>query len=183
MTRPVDAAVAFANLYQRWFDDAHGLVEANRLQAQAAVGLYVADVLALWDGGSRSYLAGAPAILRLETCDLAVFAMRGPHIALFAGSVETDAPVATFETGTWASRAAAPPALRWESLRPCSYAIGRKVEDIALRTDADGLLVGIEAVLDDGGRIAIGDVQAAEAPADGLDELDGRGARTLPRAV
>ena len=42
---PVDAAAAFANLYQRWFDDPRGLARANRRQARCAVGSYVADVL------------------------------------------------------------------------------------------------------------------------------------------
>lgn len=35
---PVDAAAAFANLYQRWFDDPRGLARANRRQARCAVG-------------------------------------------------------------------------------------------------------------------------------------------------
>ena len=37
---PVDAAAAFANLYQRWFDDPRGLARANRRQARCAVGSY-----------------------------------------------------------------------------------------------------------------------------------------------
>ena len=109
---PVDAAAAFANLYQRWFDDPRGLARANRRQARCA-----------------------------EGCDLAVFVMRGPHIALHVGSLETDAPVA---------------GLRWKSLRPCSYAIGRQVSDLVFCTDENGLLVELEIVLDDGGRLVVG---------------------------
>lgn len=158
MTRPVDAAAAFANLYQRWFDDASGLAAANRRQAREAVGSYVADVLTLFDERDRSYLPGAPTILRLEACDLAVFVMRAPHIALHVGCVETDAPVA---------------GMRWKGLRPCSYAIGRKVADLVASVDERGLLVGLEVVLDDGGRLVMGDGQAA---------CDGA-ATALPRAV
>lgn len=89
---PVDAATAFANLYQRWFDDPRGLARANRHQARRAIGSYVADVLALFDERARAYLPGAPTVLRFEDCDLAAFVMRAPHIALHAGSLETDAP-------------------------------------------------------------------------------------------
>lgn len=152
MSVTVEAAAAFAGLYQRWFDDPRGLVEDNRLQARGALGAYVADVLTLWDERARAWLPDAPTILRLETCDLAAFTMRGPHIALFFGSVETDAPVA---------------GLRWESFRPCSYAIGRTVADLVFVTDEDGLLAGVEAVLDDGGRLLLGN----------------RGAPPLARAV
>ena len=158
MSAPVDAATAFANLYQRWFDDAHSLAVANRRQARAAIGAYVADVLTLWDDRSRAYLPGAPTILRLETCDLAAFVMRGPHIALHAGSVETDAPVA---------------GLRWKSLRPCSYAIGRRVSDIVTTADERGLLVELEVVLDDGGRLVVGGGQPVRE----------RDAASLPRAM
>ena len=105
---PVDAATAFANLYQRWFDDPRGLARANRRQARCAVGSYVADVLTLFDERARAYLPGAPTVLRLEGCDLAAFVMRAPHIALHVGSLETDAPVA---------------GLRWKSLRPCSLSL------------------------------------------------------------
>ena len=123
-----------------------------------AVGSYVADVLTLFDERDRSYLPGAPTILRLEACDLAVFVMRAPHIALHVGCVETDAPVA---------------GMRWKSLRPCSYAIGRKVADLVASVDERGLLVGLEVVLDDGGRLVMGDGQAA---------CDGA-ATAMPRAV
>lgn len=146
MTRLVDAAAAFASLYQRWFDDARGLAAANRRQARSAVGTYVADVLTLFDERTRTYLPGAPTIVRLETCDLAVFVMREPHIAVHFGSVETDAPVA---------------GLRWKTLRPCSYAIGRRVSDLVMSTDEHGLLVELEVVLDDGGRLVIGDGRPA----------------------
>ena len=67
--------------------------------------------------------------------------MRAPHIALHVGSVETDAPIA---------------GLRWKSLRPCSYAIGRQVSDLVFCTDENGLLVELEIVLDDGGRLVVG---------------------------
>ena len=88
-----------------------------------------------------TYLPGAPTVLRLEGCDLAAFVMRAPHIALHVGSLETDAPVA---------------GLRWKSLRPCSYAIGRQVSDLVFCTDENGLLVELEIVLDDGGRLVVG---------------------------
>ena len=142
---PADAAAAFANLYQRWFDDPRGLARANRRQARCAVGSYVADVLALFDERARAYLPGAPTVLRFEGCDLAVFVMRGPHIALHVGSLETDAPVA---------------GLRWKSLRPCSYAIGRTVADLVLVTGRGGLLEDVEVVLDDGGRLFLGNRDA-----------------------
>ena len=58
-----------------------------------------------------------------------------------AASLETDAPVA---------------GLRWKSLRPCSYAIGRQVSDLVFCTDENGLLVELEIVLDDGGRLVVG---------------------------
>ena len=105
MSVPVEAATAFANLYQRWFDDARGLAEANRLQARRAVGARVADVLTLWDEHARAWLPGAPTILRLKSGDLAAFAMREPCIALHSGRIATDAPVA---------------GLRWEIVLPCS---------------------------------------------------------------
>ncbi|WP_080802842.1 hypothetical protein [Arabiibacter massiliensis] len=144
-TAPIEAAAAFASLYQRWFDDPRGLAEDNRRQARETLGAYVADVLTLWDERARAWLPGAPTILRLETCDLAAFAMREPHIALFVGSVETASPVA---------------GLRWESFRPCSYAIGRTVADLVFDIDEDGLLASVEAVLDDGGRLLLGNRDA-----------------------
>ena len=61
---PVDAATAFANLYQRWFDDPRGLARANRHQARRAIGSYVADVLAPLDDQSAPT---CPA--RLPSCD------------------------------------------------------------------------------------------------------------------
>lgn len=145
MSVPVEAATAFANLYQRWFDDARGLAEANRLQARRAVGARVADVLTLWDEHARAWLPGAPTILRLKSGDLAAFAMREPCIALHSGRIATDAPVA---------------GLRWESFRPCSYAIGRTVVDLVLVTGRGGLLEDVEVVLDDGGRLFLGNRDA-----------------------
>lgn len=145
MSMPVEAATAFANLYQRWFDDARGLAEANRRQARGAVGARVADVVTLWNERERSWLPNAPTILRLESGDLAAFAMREPCIALYSGCIATDAPV----TG-----------LRWESFRPCSYAIGRTVADLVLVTGRGGLLEDVEVVLDDGGRLLLGNRDA-----------------------
>ena len=142
MSASIDAPTAFANLYQQWFDDARCLADKNRQQAQSVVGSRLADVLTLWDERTRSYLPGAPAILRFETFDLAAFVMREPHIALHFGSLETEAPVAT---------------LRWRSFRPCSYAIGRQVSDLVITFDERGLLVEAEVVLDDGGRLVLGD--------------------------
>lgn len=181
MIRSVDAAAAFAGLYQRWFDDARGLAEENRRQACGAIGAYVADVLTLWDERARAYLPGAPTILRLETCDVAVFAMRAPHVALFFGSVETDAPVATFGASADASSETPGTTLRWKSFRPCSYAIGRQVDNLVMSTDENGLLVELEAVLDDGGRLVIGDARLAEAHGHGRQGDYGIG--SLPRAV
>ena len=70
---PVDAATAFANLYQRWFDDPRGLARANRRQARCAVGSYVADVLTLFDERARAYLPGAPTVLRTSRCTSAAW--------------------------------------------------------------------------------------------------------------
>lgn len=145
MSMPVEAATAFANLYQRWFDDARGLAEANRRQARGAIGACVADVVTLWNERERSWLPNAPTILRLESGDLAAFAMREPCIALYSGRIATDAPVA---------------GLRWESFRPCSYAIGRTVADLVLVTGRGGLLEDVEVVLDDGGRLFLGNRDA-----------------------
>lgn len=181
MTRPVDAATAFAALYQRWFDDARCLAEENRRQACGAIGTYVADVLTIWDERARTYLSGAPTILRLETCDVAAFAMREPHIALFFGSVETDAPIATFGPSADAACETSGTTLRWKSFRPCSYAIGRQVDNLVMSTDENGLLVELEAVLDDGGRLVIGDARLAGSHAHGRQ--GGYGVGSLPRAV
>ena len=98
MSMPVEAATAFANLYQRWFDDARGLAEANRRQARGAIGACVADVVTLWNERERSWLPNAPTILRLESGDLAAFAMREPCIALYSGRIATDAADTRSET-------------------------------------------------------------------------------------
>lgn len=156
MNRGVGAATAFARLYHRWFDDPLALADESARQAHAVVGERVADVLALWNERTRSWLPGTPTVLRLEACDLAAFAMRAPHIALLFGTVDTAAPTAALGCS-----------LRWERFRPCSYAIGRTVIDIELETDEKGLLVGAQVALDDGGRIALG----------------GRAVRALPCAV
>ena len=92
MTRPLDAAMAFANLHRRWFDDAQGVTDANRRQACDAAGSLVVDVLTLWDENECDYLADAPFLIRLEECDIAAFVMRRPYIALFIGRIETDEP-------------------------------------------------------------------------------------------
>lgn len=162
MTRPLDASVAFADLHRRWFDDAHGVANANKRQAREHVGSFVADVLALWDESEREYLADAPVVIRLEECDLAAFAMRRPYIALFFGSIETGEPIAMLGCRGEPQREK-PSSLRWKSFRPCSYAIGRRVEDFVLHTDETGLVVELEAVLDDGGRIAVGGALPAHA--------------------
>ncbi|OUO89597.1 hypothetical protein B5F40_10185 [Gordonibacter sp. An230] len=153
MNRGIDAATAFARLYHRWFDDPLALADEGARQAHSVVGEQVVDMLALWDERARSWLPGTPTILRLETHDLTAFAMRAPHIALFFGAINAEP-----------SMAAPGCALRWESFRPCSYAIGRTVIGIALETDGDGLLVGAEAVLDDGGRVALGGSVARSLP-------------------
>ena len=151
--RTVDAAAAFAQLYQRWFDDAPELAVENARHAGSVVGSPVADLLALWDDRARAWLPGTPAILRFERCDLAVFTMRAPHIALFLGSIETGSPASAFGA-----------ALRWRSFRPCSYAIGRTVAELALNVDEDGFATGLELLLEDGGRLALGDPTARELP-------------------
>lgn len=155
-TAPVDAAAAFARLYHQWFDDACGQAAESARQAQALAGSYVADVLTLWDESTRSWVRGAPTILRLEACDLASFTMRAPHIALYLGSIDTDPSSAAFGSS-----------MRWESFRPCSYAIGRTVADLVFNTDEQGLLIDVEAVLDDGGRLALGYLAAWELPCAG----------------
>lgn len=142
MSALIDAPSVFANLYQRWFDDARGLAAENRQQAQNIVGSHLADVLTLWDQRTRAYLPGAPIVLRFETFDLVAFVMREPYIALYFGNLETETPVAT---------------LQWRSLRPCSYAIGRQVRDVAIALDDRGLLTEAEVVLDDGGRLLLGE--------------------------
>lgn len=145
LRRPLDAATVFAHVYQRWFDDARGLTEENKRHARSVVGAYVADVLTLWDESTRDYLAGAPLILRLEACDVTAFVMREPHIALSFEGIETGAPTALFGS-----------TFRWESFRPCSYAIGRRLTDLVFSTDENDLLVEVEAVLDDGGLLLLG---------------------------
>ncbi|MFQ8867725.1 MAG: hypothetical protein ACLR67_05460 [Eggerthella lenta] len=52
----------------------------------------MADVVTLWNEQERSWLPNAPTILRLESGDLAAFAMREPCIALYSGRIATDAP-------------------------------------------------------------------------------------------
>ena len=91
---PVDAAAAFANPVPAMVHDDPRAAshETNRRQARCAVGSYVADVLALFDERARAYLPGAPTVLRFEGCDLAVFVMRGPHIALHVGSWKPTRP-------------------------------------------------------------------------------------------
>lgn len=153
---PVDAAAAFAQLYHQWFDNARALASESARRAQALAGSYVADVLTLWDESTRSWVPDAPTILRLESCDLASFTMRAPHIALYLGSIDTGPRAAAFGSS-----------MRWESFRPCSYAIGRTVADLVLSTDEHGMLVGVEAVLDDGGRLALGGPAAWELPCAG----------------
>ena len=156
MTRPLDAAMAFANLHRRWFDDAQGVTDANRRQACDAAGSLVVDVLTLWDENECDYLADAPFLIRLEECDIAAFVMRRAYIALFIGRIESDDPLATFECRTGLSQPEKPSNLRWRSFRPCSYAIGRRAENFVLHTDESELIVELETTLDDGGSITIG---------------------------
>ena len=58
--------------------------------------------------------------------------------------------------------------LCWESFRPCSYAIGRTVADLVLVTGRGGLLEDVEVVLDDGGRLFLGNRDAWPARPRGL---------------
>ena len=141
MGAPVEAATAFANLYQRWFDDARGLAEANRRQARRAVGARAADALTLWDAHSRSRPPGAPTALRLAPRSPTAVPRREPCIALHSGRIATDAPVA---------------GLRWESFRPCSYASGRTVAGLVRVTGRGCLLEDVGVALDDGGRLFLG---------------------------
>lgn len=147
---PTDTARAFADLYRRWSSDARGLTEERARQVSSLAGCYVADVLSLWDTSTHTWLPGAPTILRLESCDIAVFTMRDPHIALYLGSIETDSPVATF--GASAQPHLAP---YWRSMRPCSYALGRKLSRLDFEYDNQGKLISLEAHLDDGGSLHI----------------------------
>lgn len=149
----LDAATAFARTFQRWFDDARGLTEAAKRHARSVVGSRVADVLTLWDDRSRGYLPGAPVVLRLQSDDVTAFVMRKPHIALCFDSIETRSPTALFGS-----------TFRWESFRPCACAIGRRVTDLVFNTDENGLLEEAEAVLDDGGRLLLGNRDAWSLP-------------------
>mgnify|MGYP007120253650 CR=1 FL=1 len=90
--------------------------------------------------------------------------MRSPYLAPYFGCVETDAPLATFappasgqpDEAADASGGEGEQGFVWKSLRPCSYAIGRQVSDLVFCTDENGLLVELEIVLDDGGRLVVG---------------------------
>lgn len=153
---PVDTAVAFTDLYRHWCGDAPGLTKESTRHARNLADSYVADVLSLWDESVSDWLAGAPTILRLESCDIAIFTMRDPHIALYLGSIETDSPVATF--GAYMKPlcvSANHLALYWRSVRPCSYAMGRKLADISFECDTQEMLTSLEAHLDDGGSLRI----------------------------
>ena len=138
---PVDAAAAFANLYQRWFDDPRGLARASPKAGAVRRRIVAVQTCSPHPTNAPAPTSpGAPTVLRFEGCDLRI-RDAGLHIALHVGSLETDAPVA---------------GLRWKSLRPCSYAIGRQVSDLVFCTDENGLLVELEIVLDDGGRLVVG---------------------------
>lgn len=149
---PVDAAAAFARLYQHWFADHRKLLLDSRSRVDSLAGSYVADVLALWDDRAKAWLPRTPTILRLESCDMAVFAMRDPFVAPYFGSIDTDSPVATFGPKAGRTRATTQAeSPYWKSLRPCSYAIGRILERVEFDADADGRIRAARALLDDGG--------------------------------
>ena len=148
---PLDAATAFAELYRRWFSDPRALLRESERRAAGLVGAYLADVLALWDDRASAWLPRTPTILRLESCDVAVFAMRDPFVAPCFEGIDTDSPVATFGARA-KGRAGAP---RWRNLRPCSYAIGRTLERIVFDTDGDGRILAVRAQLDDGAALHV----------------------------
>ena len=165
---PVAATEAFARLFRAWCADARSISDEGARKAHALAGTHVADVLSLWDGHAGSWLCDSPTILRLETCDVVAFAMRSPYLAPYFGCVETDAPLATFAPpasgqpgeAADASGGEGEQGFVWKSLRPCSYAIGRTVADLVLVTGRGGLLEDVEVVLDDGGRLFLGNRDA-----------------------
>lgn len=147
----LEAASAFARLYRRWFDDARGLFEDNRHQARLITGSPVVDILAVWDEGAGCWLADTPTVIRLAERDAAIFTMKGPHIALFFGSVDTRSPIAFGSAGACGRDGDGSRSLRWKSFRPCSYAIGSRVTELAFNEDSSGLPTSVEVLLDDGG--------------------------------
>lgn len=154
-SKALEAASAFARLYRRWFDDARGLFEDNKRQARLIMGSPVVDVLAVWDEVAGCWLADAPTVIRLEERDAAVFAMKGPHIALFCGSIDTRSPIAFGSAGACGRDGAGSRSLRWKSFRPCSYAIGSRVTELAFNEGPNGLPTSVEVLLEDGGSLRV----------------------------
>ena len=160
---PVAATEAFDRLFRAWCADARSISDEGARTARALAGTHVADVLSLWDGHAGSWLCDSPTILRLETCDVVAFAMRSPYLAPYFGCVETDAPLATFAPPASGQPGEAADAsgdegeqgFVWKSLRPCSYAIGRQLRGIEFERDAEGRILALVALLDDGGSLRI----------------------------
>lgn len=147
-----DAAAVFASLYRRWSGDARRLSRESMQAVRSATGSRIIDVLSIWDEREACWLADAPTMIRLNTCDITAFAMHSPLIAIHRGHVETDSPIATFGSRSSpenSSHASQP--FFWRSVRPCSYALGRTVERFAFETDGRKRLLALEAHLDDGG--------------------------------
>ena len=153
--KALEAASAFARLYRRWFDDARGLFEDNKRQARLIAGSPVVDVLAVWDEGADCWLADAPTLIRFEELDAAIFAMKGPHIALFFGSVDTRSPIAFGSAGACGRDGGGSRSLRWKSFRPCSYASGSRVTEIAFNEGPNGLPTSVQVLLEDGGAFRV----------------------------
>ncbi len=159
--KPLDAPTAFALLFRHWFDNPEEAASQHRSHAKDVEGAYVADILALWDVNARTWLRNSPAIIRLETCDVAVFPMVNPCIALFVGALETEAPLSASKASKLVpsrneiSSAQHESTFQWANFSPCSYAIGRQVERMVFEENPSGQLVAASLILDDGGSLRI----------------------------
>ncbi|BAK43768.1 hypothetical protein [Eggerthella sp. YY7918] len=154
---PLNTAEVFTHLSRTWCVDAHRLTTDSAQQAHLLEGSFVADILSLWDGRTESWLTGSPIIIRLEECDVALFTMREPYLAPYFGCVETESPVASLPTQGEAEACGeghTPTkterhSIFWKTLRPCSYAIGRQLKELAFETDVEGNILAAVAHLDD----------------------------------
>lgn len=155
-SKPTEAATVFAKLYHQWFDHTCNLTAEAKQRTEQLIGSYVADVLSLWDERTQCWLPESPTILRLESCDIAVFTMRKPHIALHIGCIETDLPLTTHEQKQTAPTAETHSlTLRWKSFHPCSYTMGKQTTGFRFSENKEGLLVAFEVFLSDGGLVRL----------------------------